>query len=367
MSDVAIIGVGFAGTLLAHNLHRQGVSVSLFDKSPKYPDVLRAEKIEPNQADALRNLHAFEHRMPPVPSLGITVNFRNGNREKFNTVEQYTISYHDTVNSMRREMLGGVPFQIDEVIGIRNGPETQEIQTRSGNLHEARLVVVATGGNEKLIRLLGLRRKVVHSLKSLTLGFDVISQKESGFDFTGFNYFLDRNAVGIDYVTLFRIGDRMRVNVFTQWEPRSPFLKHMSKYTKAALIEHFPDIEAQIGSFEIAGKVQFFKTEFYRLRKPIVPGLIVIGDEYQSVCPATGTGLTKLATDVDVLVNDAIPRWLASPGMGQAKIAEFYRSRRKIAVDEDSLQRWRYYRDRLSPPWKVQWYRLEHRLWSALR
>jgi len=68
--------------------------------------------------------------------------------------------------------------------------------------------------------------------------------------------------------------------------------------------------------------------------------LVVIGDAFQSVCPATGTGLTRVLTDVDVLCNECIPDWLATPGMGPEKIDRFYtqaRDRSAIPYRRDIL------------------------------
>ncbi|MFM7274305.1 MAG: FAD-dependent oxidoreductase, partial [Gammaproteobacteria bacterium] len=344
-------------------LHKIGVSVALIERAKRYPDVLRAEKIEPDQAERLRRLGAMDYRIPDAPPLGNTINYRSGGRSSFDTVEQYGISYHETVNSMRDGLLGGIPVVFDEIARIETSEQTQLAHTRSGQSIECRLIVMATGGSEKILQQAGVVRRSVPSLKSLTVGFDIKSTARVPPAFSGFNYFLDKRSEGVDYVTFFRVGERMRTNVFTQWEPRTPALKHMSANPRESLLVHFPDLEAQIGSFEVTGKVQFFKTAFYRLGNVKVPGVVAIGDEYQSVCPATGTGLSKLSTDVEVLATECIPRWLSTQGMGKNKIAEYYDAPAKIAVDNDSLDRWRYYRDRLSPTWKVQLYRLEHLAW----
>jgi hypothetical protein len=65
----------------------------------------------------------------------------------------------------------------------------------------------------------------------------------------------------------------------------------------------------------------------------------MIADAYQSVCPSTGMGLSKVLTDVDILCNDCIPQWFASPGVDLAKIRQFYANARKRQVDDKALQR----------------------------
>ena len=49
-------------------------------------------------------------------------------------------------------------------------------------------------------------------------------------------------------------------------------------------------------------------------------GLVLLGDAFQSVCPTTGTGLSKVLTDVDVFCHDCVPDWLATSGMGIEKL-----------------------------------------------
>jgi hypothetical protein len=49
--------------------------------------------------------------------------------------------------------------------------------------------------------------------------------------------------------------------------------------------------------------------------------------------------LSKVLTDVDVLARECVPRWLRSPGMSTAKIAEFYAHPRKRRTDALSLSR----------------------------
>src|SRR5882762_8844458 len=82
--------------------------------------------------------------------------------------------------------------------------------------------------------------------------------------------------------------------------------------------------------------------------------LVVIGDAFQSVCPATGTGLTRVLTDVDVLCNECIPDWLATPGMGPEKIDRFYNHPRKLGTDRRSLTAATYSRQR-STESSVRW------------
>jgi 2-polyprenyl-6-methoxyphenol hydroxylase-like FAD-dependent oxidoreductase len=352
--DVIVVGAGFAGVLIAHNLARQGISVLVLDLAPAYPNVLRAEKIEIDQAAVLRRLGALDCRLPFAQPVGQTVNFSGERHEPHDTREQYGIDYRETVNNMRERLLTGIDLRVEEVQVIRNGEHTQTVLTRSGQTLECRLVILASGGNEKLLAASGLHRQIDTSLRSLTFGFDVVARDGGAPRVAGFNYFPDATHDRVDYLTLFPVGSRVRANLFTQWKPRSPEFKRMSASPEAVLTRNFPRLEENIGPFRIGGKLQFFSTQFYRLASPQVAGVVVVGDEYQSVCPATGTGLSKVLNDSALLVEHWVPAWLSTPGMGASKIRQFYADPAKRAVDDDALDRWRYYRDRLATPLQVR-------------
>jgi 2-polyprenyl-6-methoxyphenol hydroxylase-like FAD-dependent oxidoreductase len=61
---------------------------------------------------------------------------------------------------------------------------------------------------------------------------------------------------------------------------------------------------------------------------------VLIGDAFQTTCPAAGNGVTRVLTDVKQLAGVHVPRWFASPGMDAAKIKEFYDDPVKRACDE---------------------------------
>ena len=64
---------------------------------------------------------------------------------------------------------------------------------------------------------------------------------------------------------------------------------------------------------------------------------MLIGDAFATSCPAAGTGARKALNDAERLGNVHIPHWLATPGMGVDKIANFYEDPVKQACDEFSL------------------------------
>ena len=83
---------------------------------------------------------------------------------------------------------------------------------------------------------------------------------------------------------------------------------------------------------------------------------MLVGDAFSSSCPAAGTGARKVLVDVERLCNVHIPRWLATPGMGEAKIAAFYDDPVKQACDALSVNkafRLRSYSIDPALPWAV--------------
>ena len=45
------------------------------------------------------------------------------------------------------------------------------------------------------------------------------------------------------------------------------------------------------------------------------PGMVLVGDAFETTCPVSGTGTDKVFTDVERLCNVHIPNWLATDGM----------------------------------------------------
>lgn len=343
-ADIVIIGAGFSGVVSAYNLVEQGIKVILIDQSSVYPDAFRAEKIEPNQAEALRRLSMLEHREPCTEPIGHTINYRDGQSSDFDTLEQYGINYGDTVNSFRRALQPQTELLIEKVTDIELSDDIQTVSTESRQL-TCRLVILAAGGRNILTEKAGITRRNHPSLSSLNFAFTIIPENGDKFPFNGFNYFLSDFSQGVDYVTIFKIGDIMRVNVFTQWNTKSPQVKQLKQNTVSEMNRYFPELTDNIGEYRVSSKVQAFPTQFYRLTGTKRSGIVAIGDDYQSVCPATGTGLDKVTTDVERLCHTYIPEWLKSPGMPASKVAQFYMDTEKQRCDNDSLERWISYRD----------------------
>jgi len=67
-------------------------------------------------------------------------------------------------------------------------------------------------------------------------------------------------------------------------------------------------------------------------------GVVLIGDAFQTSCPAAGTGIGRLLNDIDRLCNQHIPTWLATDGMDATKISQFYDDPIKRSCDAEALR-----------------------------
>jgi len=68
------------------------------------------------------------------------------------------------------------------------------------------------------------------------------------------------------------------------------------------------------------------------------PGIVLIGDAFQTSCPAAGTGVSRLLVDVERLCTVHLPGWLKTDGMGTEKIATFYSDHDKVRVRRARIQ-----------------------------
>ena len=94
-----------------------------------------------------------------------------------------------------------------------------------------------------------------------------------------------------------------------------------------------------MGDFTAAGFVKIRPVDLYVTKGFRRHGVVLVGDAFATSCPAAGTGARKVLVDAERLCNVYIPRWLATPGMGEAKIAAFYDDPVKQACDALSTRK----------------------------
>jgi len=344
--DTVIIGAGLSGLSLAHQLANQGVHCAVLDKKEIYPNAFRADKLEHNQIAALRDAKLDQFIVQKSVQIGHIKSCRSGVIVDEDTIDQYGFSYPATVNNLRENLPEKVHFELATVTKIENSATVQKITTSLGKTLSAKVIVISTGGNESVTKLVGISRRLNPELNSLTFGFDVARTDKKPFDFRGFSYHSEDPTSGVDCANFFLIGDDMRVNVFAQWDAKDEKAVAMRKNPIGEMSKYFEKLYDYVGEIEIITKVQAFPTHFYRVKNHIQPGLVVIADEYQSVSPATGRGLDKLTTDVHLLAQKYIPEWLRIGKADKKDIAKYYKDREKIKADQQARSDWVYYRNR---------------------
>jgi len=210
-----------------------------------------------------------------------------------------------------------------------------------------------------------MRRRVLRKDQSLGLGFDFAAADSQPFPFDGLTYYAMSAATCIDYLTLFKFRNSVRANLFIFRSPSDPWVREFIQEPEAMLRRYLPKLGRITGEYRVTSKVESGRVDLYTVDHDPQPGVVLIGDAFQSACPATGMGLDKVLTDVDVLA-ECLPRWLATPGMGTDKLADFYQHPRKLEVDSIALQRSQDHRRLVMDPslrWRIHRFLL-HLKWQ---
>lgn len=344
--DVAIVGGGLAGATAAAMLGRAGLAVALIDPHPVYPLDFRSEKFAGPQVHLLRRTGLADAVLAAATAVDELWIARFGRLvERRNTKgDYYGILYDTMVNAVRAEIPAGAAFIPAKVTAVSTGTDRQAVILSNGEKIGARLIVLATGLNNALRRMLGISRVELSPCHSLSIGFDVAPSGGGGFGFPSLTYYPERTAERISYFTLFPVGATMRANLFLYREPRDPWLKHLRERPGETVFAAMPGLRKLMGEFAVAGDIKIRPVDLCAVKGYRQHGVVLIGDAFATSCPAAGTGVNKVFTDVERLCNLHIPRWLATPGMGAEKIAAFYDDPVKQACDADSAARAFYVR-----------------------
>jgi 2-polyprenyl-6-methoxyphenol hydroxylase-like FAD-dependent oxidoreductase len=351
-TDVLIAGGGRAGSLAAAMLGRSGTDTVLVDPHPIYPPDFRCEKLD---ADQLRTLRLTGLDGAVMRASTADTEFwvaRNGRLVEKRPGDQRGILYDTLVNAVRAQIPTHTAFMPAKVMGVSSGPERQTVRLSSGEEVSARLVVLATGLNIGIRQKLGIDRKVISPGHSISIGFDV--QPSERLPFTSLTYFAERPSDKMAYITLFPIGTTLRANLFGYRDLHDPWNKQFREAPQETLYAMWSGLRQFLGEFTIPGFVQIRPVDLYVTDGYRQNGVVLIGDAFSTSCPAAGTGARKALVDVERLCNVHIPRWLASPGMDDAKISAFYDDPDKRACDilsEKKAFRLRSYSIDTAPHW----------------
>jgi 2-polyprenyl-6-methoxyphenol hydroxylase-like FAD-dependent oxidoreductase len=335
-TDIAIIGGGLAGSTAAAMLGRAGRRVVLVDPHAVYPPDFRCEKLDQTQIRLLQKtglaaavLRAgTEDEEVWIARLGHLVEKRPN--------QQVALLYDTFVNTMRGEIPSAVEIIHGKATAISTSDDRQRVTLSSGKEVSARLIVMANGLNIGLRQALGIEREIVSPCHSISIGFDIVPVGRPEFDFRALTYYPERATNRMAYLTLFLVGSTMRVNLFVYRDMHDPWLKKMREAPRDTLSALIPALGKLTGDFSVPDFVKIRPVDLYVTEGHRQPGIVMVGDAFATSCPAAGTGANKVFTDVERLCNTHIPQWLATPGMGEEKIAAFYDDPVKVACDSYS-------------------------------
>jgi 2-polyprenyl-6-methoxyphenol hydroxylase-like FAD-dependent oxidoreductase len=333
--EIAIAGGGLAGATAAAMLARAGFEVAVVDTHPVYPFDFRSEKLAGGQVHLLRRTGLADAVLAAATAMDELWIARFGRVIERRRNDQYGILYDTLVNAMRAQIPASA-FVAGKVMAVSTGADRQTLVLASGEKIGARLLVLATGLNNGLRRMLGITRVELSACHSISVGFDVAPAGGAPFAFPALTYYPERAAERISYLTLFPVGSGMRANLFVYREPRDPWLKRLREQPRDTLFAAMPGLRKLIGDVAVTGDMNIRPVDLTAVKGHRQPGVVLVGDAFSTSCPAAGTGVNKVLTDVERLCNVHVPCWFASPGMGAEKIAAFYDDPVKQACDADS-------------------------------
>ena len=352
--DVAIVGGGLAGSLAAAVLARAGHSVALIDKRAIHPEEFRVEKITGTSVEILRRLGFIGELEAVSSSYDSVINIREGKVVDISGGVGYGLPYARLVGMARRLLPDPSRFIVDQVLNVTCSDELQHLTLASGNRVTSRLVVLATGMSGALAHHLGITRRVLSAGHSVTFGFTIAKPDGAPFPFPSLTCYGDRRAEGVDYLSIFPIAGGMRANLFMFRDPADPIMRELRREPKATLLRLMPGLQPYLGDFEVIDRVQNWVMDLAKVEGHLQPGIVLIGDAFQTSCPAAGTGVGRLLVDVERLCTVYLPAWLGTEGMGTEKIAQFYADPDKIASDGRAF-RMAHFRQALTADAGLKW------------
>lgn len=356
MYDAVVVGAGFAGSLCAILLTRLGYRVKLLDRHAEQPPEFRTEQIVGDQVHNLRRLGVLDALVDGEEVVETAIGYRGRMQVRTETAPHYGLPYALMVRRLRALIPQEVFYQ-GEVTDLRSEPDRIRVLLQDREI-DGRFVILATGLNRRLADRLSLRRLVLSKHHSFVLGMNL--EIPAGTKDILVQY--GPPDSGIDYLTMFPFQGGWRGNVFGYGDAR-----RLHRLTvERGLSGVMPAIGHNFGPFKTTGRIAMRTNDLLVVTGPLHPRIALVGDAYQTPCPAGGNGISRLLSDVALLCEEHLPRWLAADDFNIDSLRRFYHDPRKKAEDQRAIKD-AFYRRQMTCGASLRWKLHRWRVYGRMR
>jgi 2-polyprenyl-6-methoxyphenol hydroxylase-like FAD-dependent oxidoreductase len=356
MYDAVVVGAGFAGSLCAILLTRQGYRIRLLDRHAVQPSEFRTEQIVGDQVDDLRRLGVLDALTDGQAPVETAVGYRGRTQIRTERAPHYGLPYALMVRRLRALVPEAV-FGQGEVVDVRSEPDRIRVLLRDQEI-ECRFVILATGLNRRLADRLSLRRLVLSKQHSFVLGMYL----EMPADAKDILVQYGTPDTGIDYLTIFPFQGGWRGNLFGYGDGRQLRRVVMERGLSGLM----PVIDHNFGPVRTMGRIEMRANDLLMVSGPLYPRIALVGDAYQTPCPALGNGISRLLSDVTLLCEEHLPRWFAASDFSADSVRRFYDDPRKRAADRRAIKD-AFFRRQMTCSESLRWRLQRWRIYGRLR
>ena len=327
---ILIVGAGMAGSLTALSLGRAGYGVRIFDRHSHPRPTFRAEKLTQDQIEGLRELGALEAF--EQANWG-AVETRQG-QDQLHDLSSCGARHEAWLDALWNLWPGAVTFTPTAVEAIFPDLERPYVRLSTGETVFGRLVVLASGAWRGGDGGLHLDYEITSPRHSVCVGLSLAKSDDAPSEVVE-----APPGSALSYVSFIPMDDELRLNIFTFDPDDTGFLRALKADPIKVLSRAMPRIATKLQGAVIIRPLEIRIIDLKRMKSPAQDGVVVIGDAFATVCPASGTGMTKMIADVKALTLTYAPRWFATPGLGSDKISQFYADPHKCSADASAFKR----------------------------